>query len=86
MLSMNTYDEDIERCPALIFEKERFWCQLVLDDEAVKEALAIEAGCSSNLFNTQREAFLAGAGKAYLTKLAEQDCWDPMTEQKFEED
>ncbi len=69
---MRTYADDIERCPALILVDERFWCQLAIDNEEVKEWLHIGAGCSSALFNTQREAFLKGQGLHYLVKLAKQ--------------
>ena len=67
---MRVFEDGSDRCPALIFKKDRFWCQLALDDAAIKDALYIGEGCTSTLFNTQREAFRAGAGKAYLAKLA----------------
>jgi len=67
-LVFDTKDRD---CPALVFKEDRFWCQLAEDDSKMREALYIGDGCSSTLGNTQRRAFLNGAGRAYLKKLKE---------------
>jgi len=67
MLSMRVFGgKSSDRCLALVFKEKRFWCQLALDNMEMKKALYIGAGCSSTLFNTQREAFLAGNGASYL--------------------
>jgi len=64
-LSLFTYDTASAVCPALIFKEGRFWCQLA-EDPQIKEQLYIGAGCSSSMFNQQRDAFLRGEGEAYL--------------------
>lgn len=53
-------------CPGLTWneEEQRYFCQVVLDEpeaarEELKKRMAIGAGCSSAMFNTQREAQLA---------------------------
>lgn len=55
---------DSKRCPALVFSMGRFWCSLASDPD-VKKALYIGEGCSSTMFNTQREDFLRGDGAKY---------------------
>jgi hypothetical protein len=44
-------------CPSLVFKDGRYWCEEVLkaDNPRIKEILAIGGGCSSSMFNTDRE-------------------------------
>lgn len=66
-LSLLIYPTREELCPALIFKEGRFWCHLA-EDPQIKEELYIGAGCSSSMFNQQREAFLLGEGEEYLRR------------------
>ena len=55
-------------------EKQRFWCQVILDApeskrDRLKEEMAMGAGCSSTLFNDHRDSFLSGQGKDYLIRV-----------------
>jgi hypothetical protein len=48
-------------CEFLVHKDGRFWCLLVLqfeDSARMKHDLAIGCGCSSSMFNTQRDAQL----------------------------
>jgi hypothetical protein len=49
----------------------RFWCCLA-EYAGLAKALYIGCGCSSSMFNTQREAFLAGKGKEYLKSIGKE--------------
>lgn len=44
-----------KRCPALIWNKKRYMCGLVMDDPSLRIGLAIGEGCSSTLFNEWRD-------------------------------
>lgn len=46
---------DVKGCKFLVHRDGRFWCQLVLDECVSKFSLAIDTGCSSLMFNTQRD-------------------------------
>ena len=64
-ISMLVFDINSKDCPALFFEDGRFWCRLA-EQKTLKKALYIGDGCSSTMFNTQREAFLRGKGEDYV--------------------
>ena len=45
-------------CPLLVLKDGRYWCQIVLDeppDSELRREMAIGAGCSSPMFNNDRE-------------------------------
>jgi hypothetical protein len=73
LLGWNRYPSP---CAGLVWDeaKGRFYCRAVLDEPArtrkqLKRRMAIGAGCSSSLFNTQREACRGGTLKAYLASM-----------------
>jgi len=73
------WDRHPEPCKGLVWDQKegRFWCQAVLEEpaptvERLKEGMAIGAGCSSSLFNQQREACQRGLLEEYL-KAREED-------------
>lgn len=73
MLGVLTFGFGHKECPALMLEDGRFWCRIVkeatgLYRERLEEDLAIGAGCSSTLFNSQREACREGRLLEFLHK------------------
>lgn len=63
-------------CAGLVWDEGagRFWCKAVQDEPErtrpqLEADMAIGAGCSSSLCNTQREACKRGLLKAYLDSL-----------------
>lgn len=55
-------------------KENRFYCRAVLESSqceciSVKEELAIGAGCCGSLFNTQRDACIAGGLQDYLMEI-----------------
>jgi len=70
VLGMLRYGAD-RPCPELQFDGRRFWCTLITgavapEKQRLSSELAIGAGCSSSLFNTQREACERGKLGEYL--------------------
>ena len=63
-------------CAGLVWNEQagRYWCRAVQDEPArtrlqLEESMAIGAGCSSTLCNSQRSAAQRGQLRAYLDKL-----------------
>lgn len=44
-----------KRCPGLIWNGGRYWCNLVLSKPILRDDIAIGAGCCSTMFNTYRD-------------------------------
>lgn len=76
-------DDGVKNCPGLVFKDGRFWCHLA-EYSGLAKVLYIGEGCSSSMFNTQRDAFLAGKGEEYLNlqcdKEAEEKHWSELTD------
>lgn len=73
------WDRYPDPCGGLVWDEAgRYWCRAVLEEPErtvvrLKEQMAIGAGCSSSLFNEQREACSRGQLPAYLAACREQE-------------
>lgn len=70
---LDAYGLARQQCPGLELKEGRFWCRLVTESSGeknhlIRTNLCIGAGCSSSLFNNQREACQRGVLEKYLTE------------------
>lgn len=73
-LGVSKYGSRAGPCPALVCKDGRYWCGIIMEaaepeKSRYKDWLAIGGGCSSSLFNTQRDAMI----RARLVAAEDQD-------------